>query len=97
MLHVLRRVIGDSEKMRVAMVSLAVMASFLAVPAIAAENPRPASDRDKMICKRDAEVGSIIKRRKTCMTKAEWDRVAESQQTGARKMIDELTTRPGGN
>lgn len=84
-------------KMRLAFVSAAVMASMFVSPALAEEQAKPADDPNKMICKRDAEVGSLIKRRKTCMTRAEWDKFAESQQRGSQRMVEELRSKSGGN
>ncbi len=54
-------------------------------------------DPNRLICRRMPETGSIARTRRQCFTKAEWDRIAESEQTGARKTIDGLSTRPGGN
>lgn len=60
----------------------------------AAANPAPAAEADpnadKLICRKRAEVGSLVRKTKECHTKAEWDRIAESQQRGTRRMQDEL-------
>jgi hypothetical protein len=47
-------------------------------------------DADKIICRKRAEVGSLVRKKKECFTKAEWNRIAESQQQGTRRMHDEL-------
>ena len=67
----------------------------LAGPA-SAEDPAPTAtpaataDAEKLICRKTAEVGSLVRKKKECYTKAEWDRLAESQQRGTRRMQDEL-------
>lgn len=43
------------------------------------------------------ETGSLVKGRRQCFTKAEWDRIAESQQAGWGRAIDEMRNRQGGN
>lgn len=63
----------------------------------AAQSGARRDDPNRLICRRIQETGSLMATRRQCYTKAEWDRIAESQQEGARKTIDGLMTRPGGN
>src|SRR5688572_1013019 len=55
--------------------------------------PGTALSDTRIICRKTAEVGSLVKRRKECFTKAEWDQIAEAHQRGARKLMDGLTER----
>ena len=59
-------------------------------PAPAPGAAAPTADAEKLICRKRAEVGSLVRKTKECHTKAEWDRIAESQQRGTRRMQDEL-------
>lgn len=72
----------------------AILILAVAMPA-AAQDPVQAPDESKLICKKTLEVGSLVRKRKQCMTKEDWDKVAASQQAGARKMMDELSGRCG--
>src|SRR5687768_3899778 len=70
----------------------------LSGPARAADPAPPASaatglSDTRIICRKTAEVGSLVKRKKECFTKAEWDQIAEAHQRGARKLMDGLTER----
>lgn len=56
-------------------------------PATAAEADPEAN---KIICRKRAEIGSLVRKKKECFTKAEWDRITESQVRGTRRMQDEL-------
>jgi len=51
---------------------------------------------DRLICRRTPETGSLVKAKRECFTKAQWDRIAESQRIGANRMIQELTTKQSG-
>ncbi len=64
-------------------------------PALALESGAAEPQQEQLICKRWAEVGSLVRKRKQCQTKAEWDRIAESQRTGTQKTMDGLTERSG--
>ncbi|MFD1611336.1 hypothetical protein ACFSCW_05920 [Sphingomonas tabacisoli] len=58
---------------------------------------QPGADKDKMICRRETPVGSLIASRKICLTKAQWDARAVDSQDAAQRMVDENRARPGGN
>jgi hypothetical protein len=76
----------------VAAAAVLVLGQAHAQPAKASPDP----DADKLICKKEAEIGSLVKRKKTCLTQAQWKQVIESNQRGARRMIEEATGRPSG-
>lgn len=46
----------------------------------------------KPICRRYADVGSNIPRRKVCMSKQQWDKMARDSQDLARSMQPALTS-----
>ena len=67
---------------------------MIAGPAAAKE--ATADDR-KIICKKNLETGSLVRQNKQCFTKAEWDRISESQRRGAANLIHDLATKKGDN
>lgn len=46
------------------------------------------SGTQRLICRRSEETGSLARTRRQCYTRAEWDRLAESSQTGAQRMVE---------
>jgi hypothetical protein len=78
-----------------------VAATVLAMPVAAQKTPAaPAqvgADKDKLICKREVPVGSLIASRKTCMTKAQWEAQARDGNDEARRMVEMNQGRPTGN
>ena len=80
--------------------TVAAVLSSGAAWAAGVENPvAPAanSDDQKIICKKTLEIGSLVKKNKQCFTKAEWERIAESQRTGAQKLARDLSGSCGQN
>ena len=67
---------------------LLIPATALAAEPTSAEK----ADRDKLICRKTAEVGSLVKKKKECYTKAQWDQIAEAHQRGAKKTQDGLSS-----
>jgi hypothetical protein len=51
----------------------------------------------RIICRKHTEVGSLVRKKKMCFTKAEWDLIAEREQVGVKRTQDELGTRAMGN
>jgi hypothetical protein len=74
-----------------------LLAAAVVSPALAAEQPKPADDKDKMICKRETPVGSLIASRKVCLTKAQWVQREKDGNEEARKMIYDNQGRPTSN
>jgi hypothetical protein len=60
---------------------------------LGAANGGPAA-ADKPICKRFADIGSLIPRRKECHTRAEWDQLAQGARATGQAMADR--SRDGG-
>jgi hypothetical protein len=66
--------------------SILLSVAAAAVPGAALAQSQPATPpSEKMICKREAATGSVLKK-KTCRTKAEWDALTEA----SRKDLDRL-------
>ncbi len=75
---------------------VAALALCLApAPALALESGAAEPQQERLICKKWAEVGSLVRKKKQCHTKKEWDRLAESERVGVTKTMDGLTERSG--
>jgi predicted transglutaminase-like cysteine proteinase len=66
-------------------------------PAAAAAAPAAAPAADKLICRRTAETGSLVKTKKACHTKSQWAYIDERNQQLSRQMVEDGTTRQGGS
>lgn len=80
----------------------ALGSALLAGTAMAADTPGAAEaqnalDDSRIICRKTLEVGSLVRKKKECFTKREWDRIAEANQRGAKRLQDELSGRSSGN
>lgn len=83
---------------------LMILGMLLASSAAAAEAPAPTAplatdplDDNRLICRKTAEVGSLVRKKKECYTLREWDSIAETHQRGAKKTFDGLTERSVSN
>ena len=76
--------------------SLAVGSIMLAAPAEAASAEKTNANGEKLVCKKFLETGSLVRKTKQCHTPREWDRIADSQRTGATKLVDQLSGRSLG-
>ena len=65
-------------------------AGVVATPVSASQPTNADKDDNKRICKAILETGSLVRKRKQCFTRKEWERIAESQQRGARQMVEDL-------
>ncbi len=63
----------------------------------AAAVPTEAPPEDKLVCRRTAETGSLIKTKKACHTKSQWAYIDERNQQLSRQMVEDGTTRQGGS
>lgn len=52
---------------------------------------------EKIVCKRVAETGSLVRKSKKCYTRAQWDRIAEAAKTNATKMQSDHASGLAGN
>ena len=85
--------------LRVALIG--AVACAIQTAAIAAGSDAPAAgtsaeaDKDKIICRKTAEIGSLVRKKKECFTKAEWDKIYAAHREGNQKLSDQLSTRCG--
>jgi hypothetical protein len=80
---------------------------FVAASANAAEPVAPAAvapapaaaapEAEKLICRRIAETGSLVKSKKTCHSKSQWAYIDERNQQLGRAMVEDGTSRQAGN
>ncbi len=92
---------------RILMVAAGLVSAALSVPCVAADpagattapdaTAAAAPVEEKKICRGAIETGSLIKKRKTCLTKAQWLAVDAQQEREARKMVEDSAGRPSGN
>lgn len=88
--------------MRIILIGLsAIAAAGFAMPAVSADGAAPAGTtlappEEKKICRASTETGSLIKKRKACLTKSQWKAVDDQHEEEAQKMIKEATSRPSG-
>ena len=45
-------------------------------------------DSDKLICRTEKVIGSLAKRRKTCLTRAQWEAVARRGNAFSRSLVE---------
>lgn len=65
---------------------LAVGGMLMTAPAVAAEPNKPEAqkaqqaEQSKVICRKEAETGSILKKRRVCYTKRQWDQAGQASR-----------------
>jgi hypothetical protein len=83
--------------MKFRIVLAATLATFLAAPAFASDGGGDqAATKEKKICRTETVTGSLIAKRRVCMTKAEWDKVEAASRQTVDKFTAQQTSRPGG-
>jgi hypothetical protein len=69
-----------------------LLAASLAAPSFASEpaGPNaPGADKDKLVCKREVPVGSLIASRKMCLTKEQWRKRQDDGNATARGLVED--------
>lgn len=51
---------------------------------------------EKLICRREVPIGSLIARKKTCKTRAEWQQLADAARASAEYQQQQGQSRPEG-
>lgn len=77
-----------------------ILAIAIASPAMAAKSDtgqKVGADKDRLICKREVPIGSLIATRKVCLTQAQWTQRIEDGNRETRKMMEDNTTRQRSN
>lgn len=92
--------------------ALITVAALATVPALAftqAEAPAtvpadqakasddPADPDNRVRCRQVEVTGSLVKRGRVCRTVREWRTIAENGNYNARKMVEDSTSKQGGN
>jgi hypothetical protein len=54
------------------------------------------TDPNKVICKRFADTGSLVRKSKVCRTRAEWSRATEDAQKEGERLLSRSVSIPNG-
>ena len=66
--------------------ALAIASLLLPAAALAEEaKPEGSADQEKKVCKRFEETGSLVKKKKVCMTQRQWREYTNNSQANARE------------
>lgn len=69
-------------------------------PTPAASAPAPAqaapAEPEKLICRKQIETGSLVRGKKTCMTRTEWAKVGDAARDGSQYLLEQNEGRPAG-
>lgn len=87
------------------MIRVIVVAGFVALAPFASANAAPgisnsdkavesASDPNAVVCRRDSVVGSRVSKRRVCMTRREFERLANGTRNAVGIYLKEITSRP---
>ncbi|MBB4837166.1 hypothetical protein HNP52_000217 [Sphingomonas kyeonggiensis] len=66
----------------------------VATPAIAQDAAAPEAKSDKKICRMVAQTGSILLRKKYCLTREEWAKLSAATSDRANRAMDQRTLGP---
>ena len=76
--------------MRASILILSVLVA--SVPAFAAPETgaaEPGAGKDKLICRREVPIGSLIATRKMCLTKGQWQKRQDDGNATARSLVED--------
>ncbi len=68
-----------------------------AAPSAAAPTAQAIDPEQQMICRREKETGSLIKSKKVCHTKQQWQYIFDVNNKFANDYVDSTRTKSGGN
>jgi hypothetical protein len=92
---------GPKFALAVALLALApaaALAQLETAPAAPKTADQAANDKaNEMICRRQQETGSLVKVKKTCHTRAQWDYIQQENRRMGQEFVQNNTNRPGGN
>ncbi|NNM77598.1 hypothetical protein HJG53_11825 [Sphingomonas sp. ID1715] len=71
--------------------SLIGLLILAAAPALAADQPAtaPEAAKEKLICKREVPIGSLIATRKICLTQTQWRKRTDDGNATARQLVED--------
>lgn len=61
----------------------------------AAPAAAPVDKSQEIVCKREKETGSLVKSKRTCLTRQQWAYVQDTNQQFARDLNNSTMSRPG--
>ncbi len=99
----LRKIFEMRTDLKLATLVVAMAAMAPATPSFAQSAPRQATndsgggDDERLVCRRAVDTGSLVRGRRQCFTRAQWDRIAEAAQKRATEMQEAFRTRPAGS
>jgi hypothetical protein len=80
-------------EMKVKFLLAATLALAVSAPALAKDEGKSgATTKEKKVCRTESVTGSLIGKRRICLTQSEWDKVAAE----TKKNLDEYGSRMGG-
>lgn len=80
-------------------VAVAAVAQPAPVPAAsAAPATAPAADHSQeIVCRKTKETGSLIRGKKTCLSRSQWSYVDAEHQRASRQLVEDNTSRVSSN
>ncbi len=72
--------------------SILILSLVAAVPAFATSDSGatdPGADKERLICKRETPIGSLIATRKMCLTKEQWRKRQDDGNATARGLVED--------
>jgi len=54
----------------------------------------PPPEGEKLICRKQVETGSLVKGKRTCMTRAEWGKLGDAARDGGQYLIEQNEGKP---
>jgi hypothetical protein len=63
-------------------------ATFLSASAAQADVPDTSEKKDKLICKRQSAVGSLVRAKRVCLTKADWAKAYAAGRKAAEGAVN---------
>ena len=93
-MNVIKAVCGAAASIMIATAAVAAEPVITLEPAAAPA----ASDRmQETVCRKDKETGSLVKTKKTCHTRAQWQYIDQTNQNFSRDLIDNARTKATSN
>jgi hypothetical protein len=81
--------------MRVLLAAAAI--ALIAGPVLAAETWADGAGEEKLICKKELEIGSLVRKKKTCLTAKQWTMLREQSQSLLNRAQIEGTSKQAGD
>jgi hypothetical protein len=92
--NVIKAVCGAVASIMISTAAFAAEPVITLAPAAAA----PVADRmQETVCRKDKETGSLVKTKKTCHTRAQWQYIDQTNQNFSRDLVDSTRTKSGSN